>query len=105
MAKRRSPQKTYQKIIDERYTLTKKRGGGTIKIEAWEDDQGSVVKYNIAYINHSLYAGDNGRVFGYDNAHDYHHKHEMGEISPVTDFTSYEDIVERFEVKIKEYIK
>lgn len=95
----------FKKIVDERYVLPKKRGGGTIKIEAWEDNKGQLVKYNIAYINHDLYQGDNGRVIGYDNAHDYHHKHEFGEISPVEDFSSYEDILERFEAAIEEYIQ
>jgi len=105
MAKKRKKVSAFKKIVDERYTLPKKRGGGTIKIEAWEDEQGDVVKYNIAYVNHELYQGDNGRVIGYDNAHDYHHKHDFGEISPVADFTSYEDILERFEAEIKEYIQ
>jgi hypothetical protein len=52
-----------------------------------------------------LHQGDNGRVLGYDNAHDYHHRHYFGNISPVDDFVSYEDIIERFESEIKEYIK
>lgn len=94
----------YIKVIDERYSLSKKRGGGIIKIEAWEDVSGIVVKYNIAYINHALYQGDNGRVLGYDNAHDYHHKHELGIIYPIDDFVSYENIVERFEAELKEYL-
>jgi len=97
--------KNYVKVVDEKYTLPIKRGSGIIKIEAWEDHNGKVVKYSIAYINHMLYQNDNGRVIGYDNAHDYHHKHYFGEISPVDDFTSYEEIVERFENEIKEYIK
>jgi len=95
----------YLKIIDERFTLSKKRGGGSIRVEAWENDKGDVVRYSIAYINHDKCQNDNGRVIGYDNAHDYHHKHEMGEIYPIEDFTSYADIVERFEKDIKEYIK
>jgi len=95
----------FLKVVDESYTAPQKRGGGTIKIEAWQDDAGKVVKYSIAYINHRLYQGDHGRVFGYDNAHDYHHKHYFGEIFPVDDFISYEDLVERFEQEIKEFIQ
>ena len=64
-----------------------------------------VVKYNITYINYHVYQKDNGRVLGYDNAHNYHHKHFFGEISPVEDFTSYEDLLQRFEEEIKEYIQ
>jgi uncharacterized protein YfaT (DUF1175 family) len=70
-----------------------------------EDINGDVVKYNMAYINHDLYQQDNGRVIGYDNAHDYHHKHHFGEIEPVDNFVSYEEILERFEREIREYIK
>ncbi len=93
------------KVVDERYNLPKKHGGGIIKIEAWQATDNTVVKYNIAYINHRLYQGDNGRVIGYDNAHDVHHKHFFGSILPVNDFINYEDIVNRFENEIKAYIK
>lgn len=95
----------FLKVVDERYTLPKSKGGGTIKIEAWENSEGLVVKYNITYINYQVYQKDNGRVLGYDNAHNYHHKHFFGEISPVEDFTSYEDLLQRFEEEIKEYIQ
>lgn len=63
-----------------------------------------MVKYSIAYINHLLFAGDNGRVLGYDNAHNYHHKHYFGDIMPVTDFVNYQDLIERFEEELKEFI-
>lgn len=65
----------YLKSVDERYPLSKRQGGGLIRIEAWEDSNGEVVKYSIAYMNHTICQRDNGRVIGYDNAHDYHHKH------------------------------
>jgi len=94
----------FVKVVDERFTLTSNRGGGAIKIEAWEDNSGEIVKYNITYINHRIFQGDNGRVVGYDNAHGYHHKHYLGEISSVDDFMNYEQIVERFENDIKEYL-
>ena len=57
---------------------------------------GKVVRYNLAYINHSVFQGDNGRVVGYDNAHDFHHRHFMGAVEPV-EFKSFEDIEERFQ--------
>lgn len=28
-----------------------------------------MTRYNLAYINHSIYQMDNGRVLGFDNAH------------------------------------
>ncbi len=60
------------------------------------DHTGKVVRYNLAYINYTLYSGDNGWVIGYDNAHGYHHRHHMGGIEPV-DSSSVEDIEARFE--------
>lgn len=54
--------------------------------------------------NHALFAGDNGRVVGYDNAHDGHHRHVFGVVEPVV-FVSFEDIEERFErdwIKLKD---
>ncbi|RLA24758.1 MAG: transcriptional regulator [Gammaproteobacteria bacterium] len=103
MVRKKKP--VYTKIINERYPLSRKRGGGVIKIEAWEDEKGNIGKYNIAYINTLLYQNDNGIVIDYDNAHNYHHKYCLGEVLPVDDFISYEDIIERFENDIKEYIK
>lgn len=105
MVKRDKINQNYVKVVDERYALSVKRGGGIIKIEAWEDSTGKLIKYSIAYINHTLNPEDNGRVLGYDNAHGYHHKHLFGEISPVDNFSSYEAIIEQFESEIKEYIK
>lgn len=64
--------------------------------EVWVNEQGGVVRYNLAYINHKIFQGDNGRVVGYDNAHDFHHRHFMGEVEPV-EFESFADIEERFQ--------
>lgn len=95
----------YIKVVNERYTISKKRGGGTIKIEVWEDSDGKMVRYSVAYINYSLYQKDNGRVFGYDNAHGYHHKHLFGKVSAIDNFISYEKLIEKFENKVKEFVK
>ncbi len=105
MVKTDKNKQKYIKVVDERYTLPSKRGGGIIKIEAWENSSGKLIKYNIAYINHSLFQSDNGRVFGYDNAHGYHHKHFFGEITVIDNFISYEKLIEHFENEIKEYTK
>lgn len=105
MVKKQKNKTDYIKVIDERYTFPSKKGGGIIKIEAWENHQGKLIRYSIAFINPMLHHGDNGRVLGYDNADDYHHKHLLGNISPVDDFISYENIIERFGAEIKEYIK
>ena len=105
MVKKQNNKNDYVKVIDEKYTLPSKKGGGTIKIEVWENRQGQLMRYSIAFINPILHQGDNGRVLGYENAHNYHHRHFFGNISSVDDFVSYENIIERFEAEIKEYIK
>ncbi len=105
MGDRRKKKTKFRKVVSEQFPLSPKRGGGIIKIEAWENEQGKVVKYSLAYINHMIFTGDNGRVIGYDNAHNFHHKHYFGELSEVDDFTSYQDLVERIEREIKEFIK
>ena len=85
------------KIIDESHKISDKRGNGKLRREIWVDSvTGKITRYNLAYINHNLHAGDNGRVVGYDNAHDGHHRHYFGVVEPV-DFVSFEDIEERFE--------
>ncbi|MCI5148240.1 MAG: transcriptional regulator [Candidatus Electrothrix sp. MAN1_4] len=95
----------FNKIVSEQFPVNRKRGGGIIKIEAWENQKGEIVKYSLAYINHLIFSGDNGRVLGYDNSHNFHHRHYFGEISAVGDFVGYHELVERFEKEIKEFIK
>jgi hypothetical protein len=55
-----------------------------------------VARYNLAYISHSICHVDNGRVLGFHNAHDYHHRHCMGEVEAV-EFISYEASLETFQ--------
>lgn len=62
----------------------------------WVDDKGRVTRYNLAYINHHLFGGDNGRVIGYDNAHGYHHKHYFWVVIP-EQFISFEETEKSFE--------
>lgn len=87
------------KTVDEQYTLSSKKGGGVLRREVWTHNKsGKVVAYNLTYINHAIYQGDNGRVLGYDNSHDYHHRHFCGEVTAVS-FTSFEDTAEKFEAE------
>ena len=85
-----------RKWIDEAFKISAKRGNGSLRREVWVDRQGRVTRYNLAYINHRLHAGDNGRVIGYDNAHGYHHRHVFGQVEAVQ-FNCFEDIEARFE--------
>jgi len=67
-----------------------------LRREIWVDRRGRVVRYNLAYINHLIYAGDDGRVLGYDSAHGQHHRHYKGELTTVGS-ASFEQIEARFQ--------
>lgn len=81
------------KIIDKSFMVSRKRGNGTIRYEVWESD-GIVTRYNLAYINHLIFSGDNGRVIGYDNRHG-HHRHCKGVVESV-DISDFAEIEQRF---------
>jgi hypothetical protein len=66
-----------------------------IREEVWVDSRNAVARYNLAFINHQIYAGDKGRVLGYDNKHGQHHRHFMGRQEAVS-FRSYEALFRRF---------
>lgn len=86
-------------LEQERFELKPKSGGGLLSYEVWgyrEQGKTVVIRYNLAYINHAIHRGDNGRVLGFDNAHDYHHRHCMGEIEAV-EFVSFEANQQRFQ--------
>ena len=86
-----------KKLIDESHSIAAKRGNGKLRREVWVDQAtGDVTRYNLAYINRNIYSGDNGRVVGYDNAHDGHHRHIFGIVEPI-DFVSFDDVEARFE--------
>jgi uncharacterized protein YfaT (DUF1175 family) len=96
--------KNYIKVIDEQFIVPYKEGDGIIKFEAWEYEN-KIVKYNMAYINKSVFPNDNGRVIGYDNSHNFHHKHYFGEIIELDDFVNYQELVKRFKNDLKEFLK
>jgi len=53
-----------RKVVDEATQVRCALGKGIIREEVWQDSRGAVVKYNLAFINHSLWGEDNGRVLG-----------------------------------------
>lgn len=67
-----------------------------LRREIWMDGRGRVVRYSLAYINHLIHAGDNGRALGYDSAHGHHHRHYKGKVTAVG-FESFEQIEARFQ--------
>jgi hypothetical protein len=85
-----------RKAVDERFYVSSANGGGMLRREIWVDRRGRVVRYNLAYINHLIYAGDDGRVLGYDSAHGQHHRHCKGRVTTVC-FESFEQIEARFQ--------
>ena len=85
-----------EKIVDDSHRLPNKRGNGILRREIWVDGRGNVTRYNLAYINPLMHHGDNGRVLGYDNAHGYHHRHYLGEVTAL-DFVGFEDIEDKFQ--------
>lgn len=94
-------------LEQERFELKAKSGGGLLSYEVWGyrlNGQTVVTRYNLAYVNHAIHQGDNGRVLGFDNAHNYHHRHFMGKVKAV-DFVSYEATLERFQQEWTEIVK
>lgn len=80
--------------------LKRPRRGARLREEVWQTATGAVTKYNLAYINHGVCQVDNGRVLEYDNSHDYHHRHFMGNAKPI-DFTDYESQAARFRKEVQ----
>ncbi|MFM9879723.1 MAG: hypothetical protein ACKVOO_04870, partial [Burkholderiaceae bacterium] len=74
MAKKQLPPPAETLLQSERLTVSAKRGGGLLRYEVWgyqqTDGKQHITRYSMAYINPAIYARDNGRVLGYDNAHD-----------------------------------
>ncbi len=85
-----------KKAVDDTHYIPAKRGNGILRREIWVDEKGRVSRYNLAYINTAMHGGDNGRVVGYDNAHNFHHRHFLGKVEPI-DFVSFEDVEARFQ--------
>lgn len=71
-----------RKIVDETHKISDRRGNGQLRRELWVDENGKVTRYNLAPINHNLHQGDNGRVFGCGNQHEYQHRHYLGNVEP-----------------------
>ena len=77
--------------------IPRRLGGGILKERVIRElPSKRVVSYALAYINPMIFSGDNGRVLGYDNSHDYSHRHYLGKVTSDF-FTNYEDLYEKFE--------
>jgi hypothetical protein len=89
------------KVTDEIATIGCAAGDGLIREEVWEDADGRVVRYNLAFINLHLFTGDRGRVLGYDTAHGHAHRHFAGAVQAIGP-AEYRDILERFIAEVNE---
>ena len=83
-----------RKIVDEEHVLDRRRGA-KIRMEVWALRDGTVTRFNLAYVDAVSFAGDNGRVLGYDTAHGVSHRHFRGEVSSLGP-TSYEHALDMF---------
>lgn len=97
-AKRTNRRPKREKRVDQTLHLSGKRRGALLKEEVWYEGE-RLVKYSLAYINPRICGVDNGRVLGYDNTHEYHHRHFMGETRKI-EFHGYEALVTRFEREV-----
>lgn len=88
------------KVVDDTTEVSCAIGRGVIREEVWQDLNGSVAKYNLAFINHFMCSVDHGRVLGYDNKHGKHHRHFMGKETAFS-FESYEKLLRRFLAEVK----
>ena len=101
MAKKAERRQSPEKVVDDTIILKRPRRGAKLREEVWQTANGEVTKYNLAYINHLVCRVDNGRVLGYDNSHDGHHRHVMGNVEPV-EFTDYQSLAKRFQEEVRE---
>jgi hypothetical protein len=90
-----------EKIVDETILLKRPRRGARLREEVWQTEDGQVTKYNLAYINHLVCRIDNGRVLGYDNGHNFHHRHFMGKVEAIK-FKDYETLASDFREEVHE---
>ncbi len=52
------------KVADDIFMVPWDQGNGVIRREAWLSSDGAVRRYQLAYLNQDICAGDNGRVLG-----------------------------------------
>ena len=95
---RRKRTTDYHEVI-EAY-LGGKRKLPLLKEEVWRDEAGAVSRYSLAYVDPETFAGDNGRVLGYDNAHGVHHRHYRGEKTDFV-FRGYDRLLKQFEDEVR----
>ena len=95
--KRRKLSKSVEIYAPKDVLIPARLGGGVLKESVTRElPSKKVTSYALAYVNPAIYAGDNGRVLGYDNKHGFSHQHFMGQVTAEV-FPGYEVLYERFE--------
>jgi uncharacterized protein YfaT (DUF1175 family) len=89
-----------RKVVDETTEVRCAQGWGVIREEVWQSASGEVIRYNLAFICHHLCTVDHGRVLGYDNQHEYHHRHFMGKMEPIQ-YAGYDLLLNRFLAEVE----
>ena len=97
MSKRKPPTRTSSIEV---HPLKGKREGALLNEQIWFEGE-TIVAYSLAYINLRLCRVDHGRVLGFDNSHDFQHRHFMGRVEAV-EYTSYDAILARFISEVHE---
>jgi hypothetical protein len=100
MRRRQIGRRLAEKVVDETIFLMRPRRGALLKEEVWQEN-GNIVKYSLAYVNPTICGIDNGRVLGYDNSHNQHHRHFMG-TQESFEFSGYEALASRFYSEVRE---
>jgi hypothetical protein len=92
-----------QRSIREQFYPKGRNRGLLIRVQVDFFKTGEVARYALTLVD--INGGpDNGRILGYDNAHDYHHRHCLGKVESV-EFNTYEEIEARFEKETQRYLK
>ena len=87
-----------KKIVDDVFMAPWDQGNGQIRREVWVDGEGKVTRYDIAYLNPEMFAGDEGRVLGYEFMDGAFCGHLKG-VTTEIDLDSFEELEDIFNIK------
>ena len=71
MGREKKAKTKFKKVVSEQFPVNPKRGGGILKIEAWENKKGEIVKYSMAYMRRHHSARSRKTGFDPMNVHLY----------------------------------
>jgi hypothetical protein len=86
------------KIADDIFMVPWNQGNGVIRREVWTGDNGTVLRYHLAYVNQDMCPQDNGRVLGLEYSDGGLREYRMG-TEEDSGFTSFEELEQRFDLE------